>query len=97
MERSIQGTLGCMYGKVCTLEGGERSSSHKDAKESESCPIATSQGSWAVMNGLPPKYLDKHAPRSCKEGTKQNPTCFYGFLRILGLSRWTKLLIRKPT
>lgn len=28
------------------------------------------------MNGLPPKYPDKYAPRSSKEGTTQNPMCF---------------------
>lgn len=86
-----------MYGKKCTLEGGEMSSSHEDAKGRGVLFNCHSQGSWSVMNGMPLKYLDKHAPRSCKESTKQNLMCFYRFLRLLGLSRWTKLLIRRAT
>lgn len=86
-----------MYGKECTLEGGEMSSSHEDEKKGVSCSTASSQGSWSVMNGMPLKYLDKHAPRSCKESTKQNLMCFYRLLRILGLSRRTKLFIRRAT
>lgn len=76
---------------------GRRATAMRMQKKGVSCPTANSQGGCAVMNGLPLKCLDKHAPRSCKEGTNQNPMCFYRFLRILSLSRWTKLLIRKAT
>lgn len=86
-----------MYERYVHWRVGRRATAMKMQKKGVSCPTANSQGGCAVMNGLPLKCLDKHAPRSCKEGTNQNPMCFYRFLRILGLSRWTKLLIRKAT
>lgn len=49
----------------------------------------------AVVQEPSASEMEKHAQRSCKKGTKPNPMCFYRFLRILCLSRWTKLPIRK--
>lgn len=54
MERSIQETVGCME-RYVHWRVGRGAAAMRMQKKGVSCPTANSQGSWAVMNGLPPK------------------------------------------
>lgn len=90
MERLIQGTSGRME-KYVSWRVGRQATDMRMQKKPASCLTANSQDNCAVIGCL------RNGEACTQKGTKQNPMCFYRFLRILGLSRWTKLPIRKAT